>query len=688
MRRLALLCILTGLAAAIAAAPSSYAASSWTFGAAPSFALPLFAGDGASDPVFSNAWGASLQAERQLQGPLSLKAGFGWSMAGINPVSGVAVSGSLTELALSAGASYGFGLGRLLSADAFVEGGGGYGLLSSGASAFFPLGRAGAGLGLSLGGGFDARFEASFAYKGGLYGGLGLGLGLSWTPPESKAKQNEGIRLLELRSIEISPVFPILRSYYDEHSFGTVTLTNKSKKEAQDIRVSLEVKSYMDAPRELAVVKTLAPGASVEVPVTALFNEEMLKVTEPTKVIAEIAVTVGGVKGSSKTAALTIQDRTALTWDDDRKAAAFVSSKDPWVLDLVGNINATVRDSRNGEVPKNLQSAMALHEGLLAYGIGYLLSPSRPFAQAKVDAAAVDNLKFPRQTLSYRSGDCADLSVLYSSCLEAMGIETAFITVPGHIFMAAALGLSPAEAAARGIDSGLLVVQDGRCWLPIETTIRDKGFSEVWRAAADQWKDCSAKGTAAFYPVHDAWKFYAPVGLPADGSMVLLPSKDAVLSLFKAELEKIVQAQLSSRVAALGTIPEKGASGKALNDRGILYGRYGRLQDAERDFRAAAKVPFAPAVVNLGNIALLKGDAAEAFRCFKQASAASPSDPRLLANLAKAAAALGKGAEVESALSALKAVDPAAATRYASLAQSGSSGTRAAEMGDDSLAWF
>ena len=30
--------------------------------------------------------------------------------------------------------------------------------------------------------------------------------------------------------------------------------------------------------------------------------------------------------------------------------------------------------------------------------------------------------------------------------MEAVGIETAFITVPGHIFMAFALDMSPAEA--------------------------------------------------------------------------------------------------------------------------------------------------------------------------------------------------------------------------------------------------
>jgi Flp pilus assembly protein TadD len=149
-----------------------------------------------------------------------------------------------------------------------------------------------------------------------------------------------------------------------------------------------------------------------------------------------------------------------------------------------------------------------------------------------------------------------------------------------------------------------------------------------------------------------------------------------------------VQAELASRLAALGPLPGKGASGKSLNEHGVLYGRYGLLPDAERCFKAAANIPYAPAVVNLGNVAFLKGDAETAYRCYKQAQLASPKDPKILANLAKAQAALGKSDEVGQTLAALAKVDPAAASRYSSLAQGGSGSVRATEAGDDSVAWL
>ena len=665
-----------------------YRSSAWLLGIAPTYERALLSLDSDSSPALSNAWGASFLARRKLSDSLSLRASAAWSSISIAPVSGVSVDGSLSELGLTAGAALSRGLGKVLSADVFLDGGACYGSLSGGDNALYATGRAGVGLDLSTRSGLGGRLEASFDYKAGLYAGLGLGLGVTWNLPEPKASKDSGIRYLELRGFESGYIFPVLRSYYDEHPFGKAVIANASKRELRDIRVSFFVKGYMSAPKELAVIPSIAPGASVEVPLTALFGEELLKVTEPTKVSAELDLSLGAEPASARTATVLIQDRTALTWDDDRKAAAFVSSKDPWVLDLVGNVNAAVRGDRNSEVPKNLQSTMAVHEGLRLYGIGYLLSPNRHFAEDKADNATVDNLKFPRQTLSYRSGDCADLSVLYASCLEAMGIDTAFITIPGHIFMAADLGISPAEAAARGIGSDRIIARGDRAWVPVETTIRDKGFSEVWQTAMGEWKDASAKSVAAFYPMRESWQRYAPVGLPADGSSVQNPGKEAVLSAFRTELARLVQAELAGRLASLEPLSEKKPSGKALNDRGVLYGRYGQLAEAERFFQAAAKIQYGPSIVNLGNVALLKGDAEEAGRRFAQALASSPKDPKLLASLARAQAALGKNDELKQTIATLAEVDPSAASRYSSLAQPGQSGVRAAESGDDPLGWF
>ena len=283
----------------------------------------------------------------------------------------------------------------------------------------------------------------------------------------------------------------------------------------------------------------------------------------------------------------------------------------------------------------------------------------------------------------FRAGDCADLSVLYASCLEAAGVETAFITITGHILMAIDLGITQDEARSRSMDQKDLIVQGGKVWLPLETTMRDSGLMEIWKKGAEEWRDASDKKVAAFYPMHEAWKTYAPMGLPSDGTSVALPASDKVASAFKAELAKAVNAELQARLSALGKMPTSGlAASTALNNRGVLYGKFGKLDEASSDFQAAAKAGSVSALVNLGNIAMLKSAPKSAYEYYQTAIKQMTGSAGFYVNLAKAAAALGKNAAAAAALDKVRALDPKAADKYASLAQvqTGAAGTRAAEV--------
>ena len=665
----------------------------WTLSTAPQVVLPVLSSDFSENELFSTAWGAYLGASFALPtpSPLALRMGLGYARCGLLPVGDIEVAGNLDELVLSGGLQLRVGLAPRLDLHGNLDAGLGYGFLSSGASAPYAVMDLGGGLGYGLSEDWSLSLDLAGVYKFGLYGGASLSLGLGYRLPEASAPATQPrLRLLDMTKLSLGPVFPVLRSFYDEGALGTLSIRNTGRQSALDVHVTVFIRQYMDAPKECAIIARIDPGKSAEVPLHALFNDAILSVTEATKVAAEVSVTYRGGE-LAKSATIVVYDRNALTWTDDRIAAAFVSSKDPWVLDLSGNILAAAKDARNAELAKNLQTGIAFHEGLRAYGMSYVLSPNRPFAVGASDKGAVDSLKFPRQTLGYRSGDCADLSVLYSSFFEAAGIETAFVTVPGHIFMAFDLGLTEEEARARSMDLGDLIVRDGRVWVPVETTMRDSGFLDVWKKAAAEWQSSSAAGTAAFYPVHDAWSVYAPVGLPADGSTVSLPPKDALLKSFRAELAKAVDAELGARLAEARLAAAKGAdAAKAANDLGILYGKYGRYAEAQKQFELAAGLGLAAATVNLGNLALLKGDYAGALAAYQKAARASPSNARILVNLARAAAGLGKTDLVSSTLSSLRNLDPGLADKYAGLSAESQSaqGARAAAMDDDGPLWF
>lgn len=693
MKSLMLSCVaLLALVFSATAQGEGQAASGWSLFASPTVAIPVFAGDGSAEPAFSAAWGGNLSGEYAFAAgkPLTLRLGAGYAVGGLRSLDGLAVPGSLNEALLFGGLGLGLKLSPALTLQGFADAGIVYGSLSTGTRGAYGEAKLGAGLELGLKGNLTARIGLDALYKFGLYGGVGASLGFGYALPARASPANPSrIRLLELSSISMKSVFPVLRSSYDTSPLGMATIVNTGKTAAQNVRVNFLIRQYMDAPKECAIIASIQPGKSIEVPLYALFNDRILDVTEATKVTGEVSLEYGVDASASRTTTVVVNDRSALTWDDDRKAAAFVSSKDPWVLDLSGNIMAAVKSARNAELSHNLQTAIAIHEGLRIYGIGYMLSTSRPFAQAVINTQVVDTLKFPRQTLGFRAGDCADLSVLYASCLEAAGVETAFVTIPGHIFLAVDLGLSREEAKFRAMDEGELIVQAGKAWVPMEVTMRDASFLEIWKTGASEYRDAMAKGTAAFFPVHEAWKVFAPMGLPADGSNVATPSHDRVVKDFKAVLAKAVDAELKARIAALGSIPKGLQAAKGLNSRGVLYAKYGYLADAEKDFSAAAKDGSVPALVNLGNLAMLKADPASALVNYQQAVALSPDNPRLLANLARAAAALGKGELVAKTLDTIKALDPKMAEQYSQLAQAATaSGTRAAAVDKTSPIWF
>ncbi|HAK45532.1 MAG TPA: hypothetical protein DCO79_06390, partial [Spirochaeta sp.] len=244
---------------------------------------------------------------------------------------------------------------------------------------------------------------------------------------------------LDVSEVSFNQVFPVLFKHYDDNPVGTVELFNNENKDITEVSLSFYVDRYMDNPKQSPVIKTIEPGQSANFDIFGLFSDSVLDITEGTKVSANVILKYTYKKKETSrkyTVSMDMYDRNAITWDDDRKAAAFVTAKDPAILETAKNISGWVKEISPAAISKNLCIAMGIHNGLNAAGVNYQIDPKTPFTEFSADSLAVDFLQFPRQTLSYTSGDCDDLSILYSALMEAVGMETAFITIPGHIFMA------------------------------------------------------------------------------------------------------------------------------------------------------------------------------------------------------------------------------------------------------------
>jgi tetratricopeptide (TPR) repeat protein len=661
-----------------------------TFAASPAAFLPL----AGSDTYFTLGAGGRLSSEWRLPfSPLALlsadvdyafaplKAGPSLSMLGLAAGAGVCLD--LTEqLSVNARLSGGYFLGAITGAGTQPPGGG-------------PYMSAGAGLSLFVSPWLSFGAEAGWLECFGLYHGLSAHLGGTYhlagaaerpslifkARPASGGVQEDGGVILRVGEAKWNDVFPVFRKYYDDHPIGTVTLHNASAEPITALKASLLVGRYMDAPKSCPVPAELAPGQEVEVPLFALLTDNVLETTEATKASASIQLTYRS-KGESyrqqKVETIRVLDRNAMSWDDDRRVCAFVTAKDPEVLAFSKSLAGEAKGAGGGSVSPNLRAAIAIHEALRLAQVRYVSDPKSPYGERT--KGSVDFLQFPRQTLAYKAGDCDDLSILYAALLEAVGVECAFITVPGHIFMAASLDVDPASVSTVTRRPEDLIIRDGRTWVPIEVTERERGFLSAWEQGITEWKEASASGKEGFFPVHDGWKLFEPVGLPGAASAETAPDTARALKAFRDELGRYVEREISPAVAAItAELKAKGESASLRNRLGALYGRFGLLDKAEAEFTLAlAREEYVPALVNLGNVLYLRKDVERAADLYDRAYRKAPNSAGALLGLARVNHDQQNFGLSTRMFGKLKAADPGLAERFAYLEGKGDEQSRAA----------
>ena len=354
-------------------------------------------------------------------------------------------------------------------------------------------------------------------------------------------KTNLGIELNEL-----APVFPVLYSWYENNSFGSVSITNKEDSSITDVTISFFQPQYMAHAKECATIKRIGRGETVSVDLVAFFNEQMLELTEKTDTSSYIIVNysrLGKKLSQSYALDVPVYGRNNMSWDDDRRAAVFVSSKDPAAMQFGKYTASIVRDNLRTDMPVNIQYAIGIFQALNQFGLNYVVDPSSAF-EDNVGTSSIDFLQFPYQTLMYRGGDCDDLSILVCSLFEAVGIDTAFITVPGHIFMAFDSGLTPEQAKMIYRNSSEYIIVDDEVWVPLEITLSDEGFYRACRYGAREWNTAAANGNAALYKMRDSWQIYQPISVPGAVAYFNLPDSNAILLAFQNGAEEWKRGEL------------------------------------------------------------------------------------------------------------------------------------------------
>ena len=446
---------------------------------------------------------------------------------------------------------------------------------------------------------------------------------------------------IEIEPPQFDRVFPVFFSYYDENPLGTVVIRNEESWPIENVRVSMFVDQYMNGPKQSRAVDRMARGEALKVDLFALFRNSILDVTEPTSVQAIVRVEYeyrGEQLAKEEAFTLRVQNRNQITWDDDRKVAGFVTAGDPTVLRFSRNTTAAIRGQGSSAVNEQLRLAMGVFEALRLHGIEYVIDPDSSYIELSRNETALDYVQFPQQTLDFRAGDCDDLSALFSSLLESVGIETAFITTPGHIYMAFALDMDEDEARDTFTADQDLIFRDDRVWVPVETTLVQEGFVRAWAAGGKQWREATTQSVAGFYPVREAWQTYTPTGFASDRLDIPIPASAVLVPEYTASLNQFIEREISTQVERLRErIAASGNSPRLVNRLGILYARYGLYDEALNELLPLVRGnrPHAPSLVNIGNIYYLRDDSGTALEYYRRAYDLRQDDPGILISLAR-----------------------------------------------------
>ena len=442
---------------------------------------------------------------------------------------------------------------------------------------------------------------------------------------------------LFIEDLELDDVFPVFYKYYDTYPIGRARIVNNGTLPIEKLSCNLFIEEYMDNPKPGKIPSELAVNREGILELFALFNKKVLEISEAEtlSVRIDISYTAGSKKfDDTIIQSIRLNDRNAITWDDDRKVAAFVTPKDPVVLKYAKRVVGMVNDRANLTLNKNLLLAMRIFEAIRISGLVYVIDPSTPYLEYSKTGGAVDFLQFPRHTLEYGAGDCDDLSILFNSLLESIGIKTAFITVPGHIFTAFNINIPPDQASRYFSHPEHLIFINGQSWLPVETTALDQGFLKAWEKGAGLFIRYDSLGEANIFTTENAWKIFEPVGVGGTAD-VILPDSVMVRESYLEELGRYQEVEIYQREHnLLSSLKNDGDNPVIINRLGILYSRYGMYSEALEQFEKILSLEnYLPAMMNKGNIHSILGELDRALDYYKLAKEMDPDNSRILLNL-------------------------------------------------------
>ena len=528
-------------------------------------------------------------------------------------------------------------------------------------------------------------------------GQIGFGIALNYRFGKNPDSATDLIRSLKFQNLQVDPLYAAMRSYYAANPIGTIQITNTEKKAVTNLEILFFQPGFMDSSTQSASIEELAPGESADVEIFALFNDQVFTTEGTTPLTAEIITEYsygGRPVRQTQPISYDLYDKSAMQWDDDRKVASFITPADSALSNYTSFINQSTRENTLDAFNTPLQKAIKVYKALDVIGLTYQIDPITPFSSVQENQTSVDSVSLPRKTLKTTTGDCDDITVLYDSLLEVMGIETGFITVPGHIYSVFNTGISSRNHDLLHPDEDMMIYLDGEIWIPVEITMIGKtGFLEAWQDGADEWHNYDNNPNArGFYKTRESHQLYRPVALRETDLGLQYGSASEIARGYDRELNRLVDLVLEDQ----SRIAEESGETRDYNRLGITAAKLERYDLAERAFRKALNQDsnYLRARVNLGNILYLKDQYGPALAVYENAivelEAAGKNESRsalsIYLNISKCHYQLEQYALARSSYENASAISADYSDKYSYLAAADTSGAvRASESDWESI---
>jgi transglutaminase-like putative cysteine protease len=328
--------------------------------------------------------------------------------------------------------------------------------------------------------------------------GLVLSLSGPHQPPPGPPSLNVSVRLVP------QVITAAYKAYAtSDQLFATTTITNTGKDPIKNFHISYKVPGYV-ATAGQEDYPVILPGQTVVDWCYPTFSAAKMKaIDSPVQAELDVNYTYDGSNGEKGTSKLfellshndwvwsNLPESEQLDFFDAHSnaymLAAFVTKDDPEVNSVAKSIVLGIStDSDDGAVT----AARRIFNALYYRGLNYVSEP------ASFWKSGSQIVQFPLETLKNKGGNCVDLSLVFSSLLEAVGVHTELLLSTGHCQFAIVLP-----------ESGTVV--------PIEATVvgdPNVTFEQAVDSALT-WKNQElAKGT--YYPI-DVETMWASGTVPA-----------------------------------------------------------------------------------------------------------------------------------------------------------------------------